>query len=109
MSKKNQPLSSVTPQSEAEAIVVQHALALYRDAKAHAKNAPHGQFLTYAEALTVVRGRELLKTTLQTLVQEEVNDFKKKTKRDSAQCARRKKASRKTKQANRNRHRNHRS
>jgi len=78
MSKKNQPLSSVTPQSEAEAIVVQHALALYRDAKAHAKNAPHGQFLTYAEALTVVRGRELLKTTLQTLVQEEVNDFEKK-------------------------------
>jgi len=91
MRKHPRSSSALTPQSEGEAIVVQHALALYREAKAHAQNAPHGHFLTYAEALTVVKGGELLKTTLQTLVQEEVNAFEKKTKRDSAPSASRKK------------------
>jgi hypothetical protein len=41
-----QPSPAVTPQSEAEALVVQHALAFYRDMKHHAKNAPFGEILS---------------------------------------------------------------
>jgi len=78
-------------QSESEALVVQHALALYRDTKALAKNAPHGQFLRVAEAATVDKGRELLRTTLQTLVQEEIDDIEKKMRHGSVRSARRRK------------------
>ncbi|MCL2710467.1 MAG: hypothetical protein FWE95_06275 [Planctomycetaceae bacterium] len=84
MSKPDQASSAVTPQSEAEALVVQHALAFYRDMKRNAQNAPIGQFLNCAEAIAVAKGREFITTSLQTLTQEEVNDTEKKTKRDSA-------------------------
>ena len=49
MSKPHHPSPSVTPQTEA--IVVQHALAFYRDMKRNAQNAPFGEFLNYAEAI----------------------------------------------------------
>ena len=42
MSKQQQSSPAVTPQSEAEALVVQHALAFYRDMKRNAQNAPIG-------------------------------------------------------------------
>ena len=91
MPQKNPPSVALTPQSASESLVVQHALALYRDTKALAKNAPHGQFLNCAEAAIVTDGRELLRTTLQTLVQEEINEIEKKTKRDSVRNAEQKK------------------
>ena len=81
---------ALPPQSDAEALIVQHSLALYRDTQALANNAPHGQFLNVAEAATVEKGRELLKNTLQPLVQEEINDMEKKTKRDTVRSAKRK-------------------
>ena len=90
MSKNYQPSPAVTPQSDAEALVVQHALAFYRDMKHHAKNAPFGEFLHHAEAIAIAQGRELVKTTLQTLAQEEINEVEKKTKRDSVRPAERK-------------------
>ena len=40
MTKKNHTSPALTPQSEAEAPVVQHAIAFYRDMKRQAKNAP---------------------------------------------------------------------
>jgi len=46
---------------------------------------PFGEFLNYAEAIAVAKGRELVKTSLQTLVQEEVNEVEKKTKRNSVE------------------------
>ena len=85
MSKPTHPSRTVTVQSEAEAFVVQHALAFYRDMKRNAQNAPFGEFLNYAEAIAVAKGRELVKTSLQTLVQEEVNEVEKKTKRNSVE------------------------
>jgi len=89
MSQSLPPTTSfaVTPQSEAEALIVQHALALYRDTQALAKNAPHGQFLNYAEAAVVEKGREFLKTSLQTIVQEEINEVEKKKKPGSVRSA----------------------
>jgi hypothetical protein len=87
------PSPAVTPQSEAEALVVQHALAFYRDMKHHAKNAPFGEFLHYAEAVAIAQGREFIQTSLQTLAQEEVNEVEKKTKRDSVEPAKRKRGS----------------
>src|SRR5215469_650162 len=78
MSKKNQASVAIIPQSEAEALVVQHALALYRDTKTLAKNAPQGQFLNCAEAVIMDKGREFLNTSLQAIVQEEINEVEKK-------------------------------
>jgi len=49
MSKNHSSPTAIVPQSEAEALVVQHALAFYRDMKQHAQNAPFGEFLNYAE------------------------------------------------------------
>jgi len=68
---------SLTPQSAAEELIVAQALALYRDSKTIADNAPHGQFLNHAEAAIINKGRELLRTTLQTLAQEKIHDIKK--------------------------------
>jgi hypothetical protein len=69
---------AIVPQSEAEALIVQHALALYRDTQALAKSAPHGQFLNVAEAAICEKAREFTKTSLQAIVQEEVNEIEKK-------------------------------
>jgi hypothetical protein len=80
----NEPSRSVTVQSVAEELVVQHALTLYRDTKALAKNAAPGQFLNCAEAAIVDKGREFLKTSLQTIVQEEIDDVEKK--KDTRLC-----------------------
>jgi hypothetical protein len=48
--------------------------------KRNAQNAPIGEFINYAEAIAVAQGRELIKTSLQTLAQEEVNEVEKKNK-----------------------------
>jgi hypothetical protein len=82
---------SVTLQSEAEALLVQHTLALYRDSKTLADDAPHGQFLNVAEAAVCEKGRELLRVSLQTIVQEKVNEVEKKTTSDSVPNAEQKK------------------
>ena len=68
MTKKYPPSAALTPQSEAESLVVQHALAFYRDMKRKAKNAPIGQFLHCAEVIVLDKGRELLRTSLGTLL-----------------------------------------
>ena len=91
MTKKNHTSPVLTPESEAEALVVQHALAFYRDMKRNAKNAPIGQFLNCAEAIVLTKGRELLCTSLETLAQEEVNEVEKKNEtRLCRQCKKKK-------------------
>jgi len=94
MSKNYQSSPTVTPQSEAEALVVQHALAFYRDMKHHAKNAPFGEFLNHAEAIAIAQGRKLVKTTLQTLAQEEINEVEKKNETRLCPTCRKKKRNR---------------
>jgi hypothetical protein len=75
---KNPTSRTVAVASEAEALVVQHALAFYRDMKRHADTAPFGEFLNHAEAIALIQGRDFIKTSLQTLVQAEVNEVEKK-------------------------------
>ena len=82
---------TVSVESEAESIVVQHALAFYRDMKRNADNAPFGEFLHYAEAVAVDKGREFVKTSLQTLVQAEVNEVEKKNETRLCRTCRKKK------------------
>ena len=57
---KPTPSHSLLPQSAAEELIVAQALALYRDSKNIADNAPHGQFLNHAEAAVINKGRELI-------------------------------------------------
>ena len=42
------------------------------------KNAPHGQFLNHAETIALAKGREFIQTALQTLAQEEIDEYEKK-------------------------------
>ena len=109
MSKHHSSPTAIVPQSAAEALVVQHALAFYRDMKQHAQNAPFGEFLNYAEAVAINKGRELVKTSLQTLVQEEVNEVEKKRNETLQEMSKAKKESGRSNKRNRNRHRNDRS
>jgi len=87
---------SLTPQSAAEELIVAQALAYYRDMKAVAKNAPCGQFLNYAETVALSKERELIRQSLETIAQEEINDSEKLfdrysvKKRKSARNAKRK-------------------
>ena len=87
------PISTpnLTPQSAAEELIVAQALALYRDSKNIADNAPHGQFLNHAEAAVITKGRELIRTTLQMLAQEKIHNIEKKTKTDLVRSAKQKK------------------
>jgi chaperonin cofactor prefoldin len=85
------PSPAITPQSESEALVVQHALAFYRDMKQHAKNAPFGEFLHYAEAAAIAQGRTFIQTSLQTLAQDEVNEVEKKNETRLCRTCRKKK------------------
>jgi hypothetical protein len=70
--------SSHLPQSEAEKLIVAQALACYRDLKKVGKAAPYGQFLNHADNAARIEGQKLTQTILQTLAQEEVNEFQKK-------------------------------
>ena len=83
--------SNLTPQSAAEELIVAQALALYRDSKTIADNAPHGQFLNHAEAAVINKEREFIQLSLQTLAQEKIHDIEKKAKRWNVRSARRKK------------------
>ena len=75
---------TINPETESEAYFVAQALAYYRDMKKIAQNAPFGQFLNYAEAVALSQGRELIRTSLETIVQEEVSNIEKKN--ETALC-----------------------
>jgi len=47
--------------------------------KSIAQNAPHGQIFDHTEAIAVLRGRELIRQSLETVLQEQIDDFEKKT------------------------------
>lgn len=71
-----------------EALIVEQALAMYREARRVAANAPDGEVLHQAEALVVARGRELTRTSLESVLQEEIEAAEKKgPRRDVAAVA----------------------
>jgi hypothetical protein len=65
-------------ESPQEALIVEQALAMYREMREAATNAPDGAVLSRAESLAVTRGRELTRKSLETVLQEEVNVAEKK-------------------------------
>jgi hypothetical protein len=94
MPRKNRPdfsSESTTPivaQTEGEVHFLAQALDYYRAVQLAGKDAPFGQFLNRAEAAVDEKGRELLRSSLEQIVQTEIDEVEKKTKRDSVRPAR---------------------
>ena len=61
-----------------EALIVEQALAMYREMRQAASMAPDGEVLSVAEGLVVTRGRELMRKSLQSVLQEETQASEKK-------------------------------
>lgn len=65
-------------ESPQEALIVEQALAMYREMRQAAANAPDGEVISVAESLAVSRGRELTRKSLETVLQEEIDVSEKK-------------------------------
>ena len=65
-------------ESPQEALIVEQALAMYRELREAAAHAPDGAVLSMAESLAVTRGRDLTRKSLETVLQEEVKLAEKK-------------------------------
>jgi len=69
---------NIEAQSEGEALFLAQSLDYYRAVKKAGNDAPFGQFLNYAEAAVMKDGRELLRTSLETIVQDAIHEVEKK-------------------------------
>jgi hypothetical protein len=67
-----------------EALIVEQALAMYREMRDAAAQAADGEVLNVAESLAVARGRELMRRSLETVLQQEAEAGEKKTRRRDA-------------------------
>jgi len=65
-------------ENPAEALIVEQALAMYREMRNAAAAAPDGQVLSIAERVAVARGRELTRRGLESVLQEEACEGEKK-------------------------------
>jgi len=65
-------------QDENEKLFLEQAKAYYRDLRAAAQNAPHGKILQHADAFAFLNGRELIRKSLEGLVQEQNDLLEKK-------------------------------
>ena len=72
-------------------LFLERAAAYYDDMKAAAEHAPYGQIFHHAEAFAIKEGRELVRQSLETMLQEQIDDIEKKKKRRSVRNAKRKK------------------
>jgi hypothetical protein len=61
-----------------EALVVEQALAMYREMQRTARAACDGQVLAKVEQLAVTRGREFIRKSLETVLNEEAQEIEKK-------------------------------
>lgn len=77
-----QKLTAEEIQDEAEKFFLEQAKAYYRNIRAAAENAPYGKMIAHADAFAFQNGRELIRKSLEHIVQEQ-NDILKK-KRNSA-------------------------
>ena len=65
-------------------LFLEQAAAYYDNMKAAADNAPYGKIIAHAETFALVQGRELLRVSLEAVVQErkdEIEQEEKKTAR----------------------------
>jgi len=68
-------------ESPQEALIVKQALAMYRELRQAAAQAPDGVVLSVAESLALARGRELTRQSLEAVLQEEIEAGEKKGRR----------------------------
>jgi vancomycin resistance protein YoaR len=61
-----------------EALIVEQALAMFREMKQTADAAPDGQVLSQAETVAVARGREFTRKSLEAVLNEQAEDVEKK-------------------------------
>jgi hypothetical protein len=82
MTRKNRLASespeSVVAQTEGEIHFIAQALDYYRAVQRAGREAPFGQFLNVADAAVTEKGRELLRQSLENIVQTEIDDIEKK-------------------------------
>jgi hypothetical protein len=79
--------SHVAPTSTDEVHFLAQALDYYRAVKRAGQEAPFGQFLNVADAAVTEKGRELLRQSLESIIQTEIDDIeKKKESRLCPQC-----------------------
>jgi hypothetical protein len=67
-----------------EALIVEQALAMYREVRSAAAEAADGEVLSVAESLVMARGRELARKSLESVLQEEAEALEKKGPRPEA-------------------------
>lgn len=61
-----------------EALIVEQALAMHREMQAAVREAPDGEAFDRAEQLALNRGRELMRKSLETVVNHEAQEVEKK-------------------------------
>jgi hypothetical protein len=74
----------------ARELFLEQAAAYFDEMKVAAANAPHGQIFNHAEAFAVQHGRELIRQSLEHLLQEQIDEHEKKKKRRFVRNANRK-------------------
>ena len=92
-------------ESAAEKLFLEQARAYFHDMRTVAQNAPDGQVINLAEEFAVKCGRELVRKSLEAVLQEQADEYEKKRNDDLSEMQKEKKESRKTKQKNRKRNR----
>ena len=94
MIRKNR-LASESPspavaQTEGEVHFLAKALDYYRAVQRAGREAPFGQFLNVADNAVKEKGQELLRQSLENIVQTEIDEIEKKKRRDSVRNVKRK-------------------
>ena len=64
-----------------EALIVEQALAMYREMQRTANAAPDGHVLAQVEQLAVTRGREFMRKSLEVVLNEQAEEVEKKGRR----------------------------
>jgi len=67
-------------EAETDRFLLEQAKAFVRDLRAAAQHAPYGKVIQRAEAIAVLQGRELVRQSLEAIVQEQ-NDLLEKKKK----------------------------
>ena len=78
-------------ENTSKALFLEQAAAYYDELRVAAENAPYGQTFDHAEAFVVLQGRELIRQSLEHILQDQIDDLEKKKKRNSVRNAKRKK------------------
>jgi len=70
---------------------LEQCAAYFDDLKSAAQNAPRGQVLNYVEAAVIEQGHELIRQSLETLIQDEIDEVEKKNEtRECPKCGQKK-------------------